>query len=189
MTVFLQRDLFSVDFLASIEAELARRKWRVIAFRPDETAIAGLPIGGGVFICGALWVKLQILKRLGLTGRILPDYPTELRHLLHRTIWEGSLEELLRGPARAQQPVFVKVRMSGRINSDAFASQLVESIDVVAAAPMVHARTLLACSEPVEWIAEWRVYVCRGKIQDVFLYSPRLETLADVKPEMVIDFD
>jgi hypothetical protein len=131
---------------------------------------------------------LRLLARAGLTDRIAADYPPEIADLLRRRTWSGALEDLIRGPAGRQRPLFVKVGVAQRVQADAFASQLVASLDVVLAVSKTGPRTRVLCSEPVDWIAEWRVFVCEGRILDAALYAPALERVDQARPEMLIDF-
>jgi hypothetical protein len=110
--------------------------------------------------------------------------------MLHRTVWEGSLGELEGGPASKQRPLFVKTRsVAQRMQAGRFASQLVDSLDVLRSSSLVTPDTFILCSEPVEWVSEWRVYACNGRILDITLYRPDLPSLDAARPEMLIDFD
>jgi hypothetical protein len=113
-----------------------------------------------------------------------------LRDMLHRTVWEGSLGELVGGPASKQRPLFVKTHsVVQRTQPGRFASQLVDSLDVLKSSPLVRPDTFILCSEPVEWVSEWRVYACNGKILDILLYWPDLPNPNAARPEMLIDLD
>jgi hypothetical protein len=187
---YIQQDYLTPEERAELAAELARRGYTIHEFRAHPPDIDSLPLTPDVFVLAALWVKLRLLERAQLTHRIAPDYPAALRNFLRRKVWTGSLEDLLHGPAQAQRPIFVKVgSVSRRTHADAFESQLVESLEVLHAAPWIRPETPVLCSEPTAWIAEWRVYVCHSEIVEEVLYLPEMESIDEIRPEMLLDFE
>lgn len=114
-----------------------------------------------------------IVSGIGMIERRLQDfgircatinYPKELDKYLGRRIWKSTINEIDNTPA--SWPVFVKSvegkRLSGRI---------VNSIHDLMGSGCCDDNYEVLCSEPVNFIAEWRVFVRYGKILDIRPYK------------------
>lgn len=107
-----------------------------------------------------------ITKKLQSLGVTVPeyDYPAELAGYLGRSIWEDSLESVLK--KSDIWPVFVKP-----IRDKAFIGFVLRSEKDV---PRLYRATLdepVLCSELITFETEWRVFVRYGNIIDVRPYS------------------
>ena len=114
-----------------------------------------------------------IVSGIGMIRRRLQDfgiacnginYPEELGKYLGRRIWKLTINEIANMPAA--WPVFVKSvegkRLSGRVVNGTH--------DLVGCGCLEENYKVL-CSEPVHFIAEWRVFVRYGKVLDVRPYK------------------
>ena len=114
-----------------------------------------------------------IVSGIGMIERRLQDfgircaainYPKELDKYLGRRIWKSTINKIANTPA--SWPVFVKSvegkRLSGRI---------VNSIHDLMGSGCCDDNYEVLCSEPVNFIAEWRVFVRYGKILDIRPYK------------------
>lgn len=117
----------------------------------------------GDFVAGSLQVTLLALKQLGVEYTH-EDYPSELGKYLYRNVWASTLGKI-RDQIAANDyiaPVFIKParrlkRFTGCVVETAGDLYKVgtagNSLDVI-------------CSEPVQWVTEYRVPVVHGKILD-----------------------
>ena len=92
------------------------------------------------------------------------NYPKELATYFGRLLWKSNINKIANTPAL--WPVFIKSvegkRLSGRVIST--------SHDLVGCGCCDDNYEVL-CSEPVDFMAEWRVFVRYGKILDVRPYK------------------
>lgn len=114
-----------------------------------------------------------IVSGIGIIKRRLQDfgiectainYPKELEKYLGRRIWKSTMNEIASTPAAWS--VFVKSvegkRLSGRV---------IASIHDLVSCGCCEDDYEVLCSEPVDFVAEWRVFVRYGKILDVRPYK------------------
>lgn len=123
----------------------------------------------GDFVAGGLQVTLPALRRLGVDNYRNDDYPEELAKYLHRNVWSGTLKHLRRRIETDGEiaPVFIKpMRKVKR-----FTGRVIHTADDLAPLCNVGGNVELYCSEPVRWVAEYRVPVIHGKIQGHFWYD------------------
>lgn len=98
-------------------------------------------------------------------GYSLPDidYPTELSSYLERKIWLSTMDTIRMHPE--QWPVFIKP-----LEDKVFTGVLVQSMrDLIRCGSVDDC--IIRCSEPVEFITEWRCFVRYGRILDVRHYK------------------
>lgn len=114
-----------------------------------------------------------IVSGIGMIKRRLQDfgincaainYPRKLSKYLGRKIWRSTINEIANNPK--VWPVFIKSvegkRLSGRV---------ISSIHDLVGCGCCDNDYEVLCSEPVDFIAEWRVFVRYGKILDVRPYK------------------
>ena len=103
------------------------------------------------------------LKDFGIDCTAI-NYLKELEKYLRRKIGKSTINEIANAPT--SWPVFVKSvegkKLSGRI---------IESIHDLVGCGCWDGNYEVLCSEPVGFIAEWRVFVRYGKVLDVRLYK------------------
>lgn len=94
---------------------------------------------------------MQRLKDFGIDCTVI-NYPKELGKYLGRKIWKSTINEIVNIPT--SWPVFIKSvegkRLSGRI---------IESIHDLVGCGCWDGNCEVLCSEPVAFVAEWRVFV------------------------------
>lgn len=189
LRALIQSDFLEQHHYAAVAAYLRGLGYGVEVFEPDSLVIDALPLDPDVFVFGMLWVMLRLLDRAGLSRALLPSYPEPIRALLGRKVWQGSVAALSFGPVASIGPVFVKVgHVADRAAPRAFASQVVSSFDIVSAHLRDNPEMVILCSTPVNWISEWRAYVCEGEIVGMSMYRPDLAGLDQVRPKHLIDF-
>lgn len=101
------------------------------------------------------------------------DYPEELYPYLGRRIWRSTINEVNTHPE--QWPVFVK-----SVEDKFFTGVLVRSAGDLIGCGEVDQDVEVLCSEPVEFVTEWRCFVRYGRILDVRHYKGDWRKFLDV---------
>lgn len=103
-------------------------------------------------------VKMAV-KNLGIEPPDELDYPEEIQSYLGRKVWQGNLHKIYTDSTL--WPVFVKP-----VKGKQFDGRLITSLrDLVGMGDQLEDRKIW-CSEPVEFISEWRCFVRYGKLID-----------------------
>lgn len=107
-----------------------------------------------------------VRKRLADFGITAPemDYPEELTEYLGRNIWNCKLSDVTNCPEL--WPVFVKP-----VEDKKFTGVVVETTKDLVGCGTYGENPDVICSEPVEFVAEWRCFVRYGKILSVRSYK------------------
>ncbi len=118
--------------------------------RPDDLIVGGIAIVRG---------KLEEF------GVALPqiDYPEELKPYMGRRIWRTTIDQILDAPEN--RPVFVKP-----VREKAFTGMVLRTEDDCPKLSYCRLNEPVVCSEIVEFLREWRVFVRYGKVLDVRPY-------------------
>lgn len=99
------------------------------------------------------------VRNLGIEPPTELDYPEEIRSYLGRNIWQGNLHKIYTD--NTLWPVFVKP-----VKGKQFDGKLITSLkDLVGLGDQNEDRKIW-CSEPVEFVSEWRCFVRYGKLID-----------------------
>ncbi len=105
------------------------------------------------------------LSRLGIEPPAPFDYPEELLPFLGRKIWKSTVDTIANNPDSWN--VFIKPA----VTTKKFTGRLVKSTkDLVGCGHQLY-DTEVWCSEPVEFVSEWRCFVTYGRIKDVRPYK------------------
>ena len=104
------------------------------------------------------------------------DYPAELEYCLGRKIWKSTINTINSHPE--QWPVFVKSIADKEITGVLIRSPK----DLVGCGNWEH-DVPVWCSEPVQFITEWRCFIRYGKILDARHYRGTWEKMPD--PEVI----
>jgi hypothetical protein len=116
-------------------------------------------------------------KRLGLHLPTPPDYPVCLQPLLHRRVWASTLGEVrkwLRDPKNAGVSVFIKPSLNAKEFAaivepkDAMIDSLLDGVEGVMNG--LPSDTPVYCSDCVQMLSEFRVYVVDGVIRATCQY-------------------
>lgn len=141
-----------------------QRKIPVVTYTKKQINRRTLPISDKTVVVGDVKCVEGALNQLGVDIPKPNPYPECLKEFLHRRVWEMTLAELesnlrdgLESPIFAKPKEFLK-RFTGRV--------FVSEIDLY----HVHGisrRMNLLCSDVVNWISEYRVYVVNGQIKHI----------------------
>lgn len=136
--------------------------YECIFFRKYEEFIEHNHIKEELIVSGIGIIKRR-LKDFGIDC-VAINYPRELEKYLGRKIWKSTTNDVTNTPT--VWPVFVKSvegkRLSGRV---------VNCIHDLVGCGCGDDNYEILCSEPVDFVTEWRVFVRYGKILDVRPYK------------------
>ena len=126
-----------------------------------------LPLDRGSLVAGDVPSVHGALAQLGVERPRTNDYPSCLRHLLHRRLWSSTVRRLKEDLFEGAAPVFAKPagglkRFTGRVFA---CPDDLDSLEGASSTTAVH------YAEPVCWASESRVYVVRGQVVGIRHYS------------------
>ena len=120
------------------------------------------------FIAGDVDTMFTAMKQLNINYEY-NDYPKSLNKYLHRKIWESSIKDI-----KAElfnefiiNPIFIKPKNKLK----KFTGFIIKSIDDLNKINNAGDNTKIICSEPVNFISEYRCPVINGEIKDLCFYS------------------
>lgn len=126
-----------------------------------------LPITKATLVVGYVDTLHTAFKMLKVDPPPTNDYPACLQPFLHRRIWTSTIRELTAQLYDGHPPIFAKPldhkkRFTGRV----FTSH--EDLRYLEGASQ---NLPIWCSELVEWLSEYRVFVTRGEIVGIQSYA------------------
>ena len=146
-----------------------------------------LKITSNDFIAGEIETMFTAMKQLGIHYEY-NDYPKCMNKYLHRKIWESSIKDIKDElfDKGFINPVFIKPKDKLK----KFTGFVIKSIDDLDNINNAGDNTKIFCSEPVNFVSEYRCPVINGEIRDFFFYYGDNNALIDkgVVQEMVKDF-
>jgi len=155
--------------------ELTSRKIPLELFINKKLQRRQVSLTGDTLVVAYVDSILTALKILGIEPPPTNDYPQSLQSFLHRQIWEMSLLAFTQQIFDGSSPIFAKPkdrkkRFTGRVFSHPEDTAHLNGISK---------KTILLCSEVVEWLSEYRVFVIRGDIAGIQHYSGDAELNLD----------
>lgn len=151
-----------------LRAEFERRGIPVSLYTSKRIQRRQLPLSRETFIAGDMNAMHGAMRQLKIEVPPPNDYPKSLLPFLHRRIWNSTLgvieEQVAEG---AREPVFTKP--ADRCKN--FTGRVFASLDDFRELGNVSRSQAVWCSEIVDWLSEYRVYVIGAEIVSVDLYS------------------
>jgi hypothetical protein len=150
-----------------LRAELERRGLAVSLYTTKKILRRQLPLGAHTFIAGDLHCMRGAMQQLGIPVPAPNDYPACLRPFLCRHVWRSTLGAMEMHFLNGEHgPVFIKPadrckNFTGRVFSSSEDFRVIGEIS---------RRQEIWCAEPVEWLAEYRVYVVDQRVVWIALY-------------------
>lgn len=127
-----------------------------------------LPLGADVFIAGDMDAMHGAMRQLGIPVPEPDDYPAALTELLRRRVWTATLGEVERAFDSGSIPATF-IKPADRRKS--FTGAVCYSERDIAAFGNISRRQRVWCSEVVNWVAEYRVYVTDHRVVSVDRYD------------------
>jgi hypothetical protein len=120
------------------------------------------------FIAGDVDTMFTAMKQLNINYEY-NDYPKCLNKYLHRKIWESSIKDIKAELFNEYiiNPIFIKPKYKLK----KFTVFIIKSIDDLNKINNAGDNTKIICSEPVNFISEYRCPVINGEIKDLCFYS------------------
>ena len=160
-----------------VAEELRARLIPVVIKTTDEMSAEGWPVSENDLVVGDFDWTRHALRKLCVVFPEPPDYPDCLRELLFRRIWKSTLGELnvllLSDPTNS---IFIKPAEDTKAFSGLQAS--VDWMDYLM--QQFPPSFPILCSEMVEMISEYRVYVVDGNIRSICHYKGPTEISLDI---------
>lgn len=140
----------------------------IIYFNEKSISRSRVPIDRNSLIVGDIPCMNHAMKQLNITIPIVNTYPKSLSKFLYRKVWLstiGNLEnQFQNGYCRSffAKPFEKNKKFTGRIfHSESDLSYIDHHSK----------RTILICSEFVNWVSEFRVYVVNSEIREIAYYA------------------
>jgi hypothetical protein len=113
-----------------------------------------IPLDRDSFICGDMDAMHGAMKMLGIEPPVVDDFPLALEPFFHRRVWRSSMAQL---ESRLESGEEVFAKPAGR--RKLFTGRVFASPGDLYHLSGVSRQEPLWCSEVVNWLAEYRVYV------------------------------
>jgi len=166
MRVFLHRDTeneyLSVNFAIAAQG-FKEMGWELVGYQRIETILPQLSPED--IVVDFVDETRLALEHLGVDPPLVPTYPEALRGFLGRKLWTSTIDRIASDPKL--WPVFVKPQD----DSKKFTGVLVRRIADLVGCGDPSGDTAVWCSEPVNFLREWRCFVRYGKVLDVRPYK------------------
>ena len=150
-----------------VRSALETRGLPVTLFHLKRIQRRQLPLTDQSFIVGDMDAMHGAMHQLRIIPPASDDYPAALRGFLHRRVWASTLGAVERAMIDGNaEPVFVKP--ADRRKS--FTGRVFQSIDDFRVIGHLSRRQTVWCSEIVEWLSEFRIYVAGSEILSIDCY-------------------
>jgi hypothetical protein len=146
--------------MCDVYDELCHRNIPVELFTDKRLHRRQLPVAKDTLVVGYVETMYTVFKLLGIQPPSPNDYPSVLQPLFHRRIWNSSLQELMNSVTESGTPIFAKPSKQRKL----FTGQVFKhsaDLNNIDHAPMT---TPIFCSEVIDWLSEYRVFVIHGSI-------------------------
>lgn len=158
---------------------LESRKIPVTLFTTKKLERRQLKLHKNTIVIGEIPIVQLALRYLGVEKSNATCYPESLRFMLKRKIWESTIKDVTSKVQMEYFPmgVFVKPKFAAKKFTGVvlFSSNDFYKLE---GAPI---HTELFCSEVVNWLTEYRIYVIHSKIVGIKNYSGNPEVSLNLK--------
>jgi len=166
---FIQREHHTLGHEEKVVADvLSSRDILIEYFNKKKLFRRRLDIRKDTLVVGTVEVIKSALKQLKIAFPAIDTYPISLRPFLYRKISEKTLGDVIEMICNCDLPeMFIKPKN----NLKGFTGRIFSTTDDIQFFNNISRRTIVYCSEVVEWMSESRVYVVDGDVKDVQLYE------------------
>lgn len=151
----------------SLLHELKRRGVKTELFTAKRLQRNQLKLSEQTLVVGDHPTIRSVFKRLGINYS-LTSYPEVLWPFMQRKVWETTAKKLFeRSMVCEPGPIFIKPKYQAKL----FTGFLAHTSQDLFILNQVPKDTILYCSTPVEWCAEYRIFVLKEQIIGIKNYS------------------
>ncbi|BAY40872.1 hypothetical protein NIES2111_52620 [Nostoc sp. NIES-2111] len=165
MKAYIQKnsegEFATVNFFAAYDS-FRKMGWEIIPFTKGESFLDLQPDN---VVVGYVDAVHAALKRLNIPCPTEINYPPELQEFLGRRIWKSRINYIASHPE--EWNIFIKPAYA----SKKFTGRLVRSAKDLISCGDEFENTEILCSEPINFLAEWRCFVRYDEILDVRIYK------------------
>ena len=161
--------------------ELLHRDIPVELFIGKRLVRRKLTLAKDTLVVGYVETILAALQQLGVSSPPTNDYPSSLQPYFHRRIWKNTLQGLYNWLLEGNPPVFAKP--DGR--KKRFTGHVFQHMDDLQYTEGASKITPIWCSEVVDWLSEYRVFVINGEMVGIQHYAGKPEI--SINEQIVID--
>ena len=148
-----------------VAEECQRLEIEVVPFTAKQIHRRQLPLSDETFICGDMVAMHGAMKQLGIEVPIPDDFPAVLEPFLKRRVWRSTVSALEaaldQGRETFAKPAGRSKVFTGRVFGSPYDRSYLSGIS---------RREPIWCSEVVDWISEYRVYVIESEIVSIDYY-------------------
>ncbi len=170
------REFASYNFAVAYEG-FRKLGWEIVPFYDLDNDVNDLQ--ADEVVVGYIADIQNALFKLGITPPDALNYPEELTHFLGRKIWKSRINYI------AKHPELWNIFVKPTIDSKKFTGRVIKSPKDLISCGDELVDTEIWCSEPVNFLAEWRCFVRYNEILDVRLYKGSWELHFD--PQVIKD--
>lgn len=153
--------------MQAVYDELRQRNIPVKLFINKRLIRRKLTITKDTLIVGYVDTFLTALQQLGISPPSTNDYPPALHSFFHRRIWESTLQWLHSGILEGHEAIFAKPK--GR--KKRFTGHVFRHVDDLRHTEGASKNTPIWCSDVVEWLSEYRIFINKGEIVGIHHYA------------------
>lgn len=118
--------------------------------------LESLPLSKSILVCGGIEIVRHALRLVGAKDPEMIDYPEELSEFYGRRIWKSTLGKIRESD---QDNIFIKPT-----SQKLFVGHVRSNIGYLLQTAPFENDLKIWCSEPMEFISEYRTFVSNGKI-------------------------
>lgn len=161
-----------------IKSSLSERGVPIEIFTEKRLLRRQLPLSRNCLVVGTVPTVDQALKQLKIEYPPFESYPPCLTAYMHRKTWKTTFRKII-GDVLADRvkPTFVKPAT----RTKRFTGFVLTSYDSLWQSNGASKSIDVQCSEIVEWLTEYRVFVHNGKIAGICNYSGDKNVLIDLE--------
>jgi len=160
-----------------LRSEFERRGIPVTLYTRKRIERRQLPLSASTFIAGDMDMMHGAMRQLKIEPPPPNDYPKSLEPYLHRRVWASTLGTMeQRYLQDHSEALFIKP--ADRCKS--FTGRMFSDLDDFRVIGSTSRRQDVWCSEPVEWLSEYRVYVIGPRVVSVDRYRGDPDVMLDL---------
>ncbi len=157
--------------IRSLYDELQLRQIPIKLFVEKQLFRKKLRLNKNILVAGYIPVILNALRQLGIQPPKPNDYSQSLQPFLRRRIWQSTVQDIIRGFSHIYHPINspIFVKPCGKLKR--FTGRVFESERDLIYFEGISKHLPVYCSEVVQWLSEYRVFVIKSEIVGIQHYG------------------